>query len=74
MTTPTSQNTNNQKTPIRQTLPLSQWSCRSADLYKKVDQVGEGSFGKVYKAELIDESSPNNHKIFALKKILMDIL
>ena len=72
MTTPTSQNTNNQKTPIRQTLPLSQWSCRSADLYKKVDQVGEGSFGKVYKAELIDESSPNNHKIFALKKILMD--
>ncbi len=61
-----------QKEPIRNQVPLSQWSCRNADIYKKVDQVGEGSFGKVYKAELLDESSPNNHKIYALKKILMD--
>jgi serine/threonine protein kinase len=60
-----------QKEPIRNQVPLSQWSCRNADIYKKVDQVGEGSFGKVYKAELLDESSPNNHKIYALKKILM---
>ena len=61
-----------QKEVYRKSLPTSKWSSRSAENYKKIDQVGEGTFGKVYKAQLEDPNDLFNHKIFALKKILMD--
>ena len=61
-----------QKEVYRKSLPTSKWSSRSAENYKKIDQVGEGTFGKVYKAQLEDPNDLLNHKIFALKKILMD--
>ena len=66
------QNNQHQKEVIRNNIPLNKWSSRSADIYKKINQVGEGSFGKVYKAKLEDPTSPNNQKIYALKKILME--
>ena len=59
-----------QKEVYRKSLPTSKWSSRSAENYKKIDQVGEGTFGKVYKAQLEDPNDLLNHKIFALKKIL----
>ena len=32
---------------------MREWKCRSADLYTKINQVGEGTFGKVYKVRYI---------------------
>jgi len=55
--------------------PIAQWSCNKADLYERVDQVGEGTFGKVYKARI---KGPGKHNLdiksefVALKKILME--
>ena len=60
------------KEVYRKQLPVHQWPSRSADLYTKINQVGEGTFGKVYKAEYRDPENKNKPKIVALKKILMD--
>ena len=62
----------NQKEIYKKSESLNKKSFRSAEHYKKIDQVGEGTFGKVYKAQLEDPNDKNNHKIYALKKILMD--
>lgn len=51
-------------------VPSSQWACRQVDNYEKVDQVGEGTFGKVYKAKL--KNSTKNNTYVALKRILME--
>jgi len=56
-------------------VPTSDWPCRNADSYEKVHQVGEGTFGKVYKAKL--KSLPSKSQIMksdyvALKRILME--
>lgn len=56
---------------------MREWKCRSADLYTKINQVGEGTFGKVYKAEYKNNTSTGNtptttYKTVALKKILLD--
>ena len=56
--------------------PISQWSCNKADIYERVDQVGEGTLGKVYKTHI---KGPGKHSLnikfefVALKKILMEI-
>lgn len=56
-------------------VPMSNWSCKNVESYEKVDQVGEGTFGKVYKARY-KSSNKNNLKttseFVALKKILVD--
>ena len=63
----------NVKDSYRKQVPLKDWPSRSADLYSKIDQVGEGTFGKVYKAEYRDPSNKTGKpEIVALKKILMD--
>lgn len=53
-----------------------QWGSRSSDLYEKVDQVGEGTFGKVYKAKIKNVPTGGKNLVqgqhVALKKILMD--
>ncbi|EFA80612.1 hypothetical protein PPL_06551 [Heterostelium album PN500] len=43
------------------------WGARSVDLYERIEQIGEGTFGQVYKAKnkLTDE-------VVALKKVLME--
>lgn len=57
-------------------LPMAQWQSRSVDNYDKVDQVGEGTFGKVYKAKYKNPSDKNKESNIgqhvALKRILMD--
>jgi cyclin-dependent kinase 12/13 len=60
-------------------VPTANWQSRQVDLYEKVDQVGEGTFGKVYKAKYKAFASRNNvdnvnikSEFVALKKILMD--
>jgi len=55
--------------------PISQWSCNKADIYERVDQVGEGTFGKVYKARVKGTGKQNlnlKSEFVALKKILME--
>jgi cyclin-dependent kinase 12/13 len=54
--------------------PTSQWASRQVDLYEKVDQVGEGTFGKVYKAKYksLGKNNTNKNEYVALKRILMD--
>lgn len=54
---------------------INSWSCNNADLYEKVDQVGEGTFGKVYKARFKSKNTHNHNiksEFVALKKILME--
>jgi cyclin-dependent kinase 12/13 len=57
-------------------IPASQWASRSSDLYERVYQVGEGTFGKVYKAKVkslpVGGKSLTLDQHVALKKILMD--
>ena len=56
-------------------IPTSQWSCKNAELYEKVYQVGEGTFGKVYKAKLKALPGKNfnmTSDYVALKRILME--
>lgn len=78
-------NINTQEGTIEYTkrVPTSQWKSRDADLYEKVYQVGEGTFGKVYKARFKSTSTPTNKsqssninipkgEFVALKRILMD--
>jgi len=35
-------------------IPMSQWKCRTPDNYSYIGQVGEGTFGKVFKAIYTD--------------------
>lgn len=60
--------------PIRKQIPIKQWPCRSIDNYKIIHQVGQGTFGKVYKAEylLYGQQGDGIPQIVALKKILME--
>ena len=50
-------------------IPMKEWRCRDASLYSKISQVGEGTFGKVYKAQY---NSKSNTSYVALKKILIE--
>ena len=50
-------------------IPMKDWRCRDASLYSKISQVGEGTFGKVYKAQY---TSKTNTSYVALKKILIE--
>lgn len=50
--------------------PMKEWKCRSTELYSKINQVGEGTFGKVYKAELKQKGEKS--QLVALKRILLD--
>lgn len=54
--------------------PISQWQSRQADQFERVDQVGEGTFGKVYKAryKTTGGKNPPKAEYVALKRILMD--
>lgn len=45
------------------------WAANSAERYENIYQVGEGTYGKVYKAK---EKNSKDHKFVALKCILMD--
>jgi cyclin-dependent kinase 12/13 len=60
---------------------IKSWTCNKVDTYEKVIQVGEGTFGKVYKARYKDfinnENNGNTNnsiksEFVALKKILME--
>jgi cyclin-dependent kinase 12/13 len=53
-------------------VPSSQWASRSSDMYEKVLQVGEGTFGKVYKAKIKGAKNLSQGEHVALKRILMD--
>eukprot|EP01120_Amphizonella_sp_Union-15-10_P005906 TRINITY_DN1817_c0_g5_i1.p1 TRINITY_DN1817_c0_g5~~TRINITY_DN1817_c0_g5_i1.p1 ORF type:complete len:470 (+),score=52.15 TRINITY_DN1817_c0_g5_i1:33-1412(+) len=45
----------------------SSWGSRTVDVYHKMEQIGEGTYGQVYKARNI-----HTNEIVALKKIRMD--
>jgi len=54
---------------------VGQWASRSSDMYEKIYQVGEGTFGKVYKAKIKSVPGDKNISVgehVALKRILMD--
>jgi len=54
--------------PIEDTNPrqsLSQFCLQTPDVFKEKVEVGEGTFGKVYKAKI-------NNTLYALKKIKME--
>jgi cyclin-dependent kinase 12/13 len=54
-------------------IPCSMWSSRSSDVYDKEEQVGQGVFGKVFKAKYKFLNKNANEKqgdYVALKKIL----
>jgi cyclin-dependent kinase 12/13 len=44
-----------------------QWGSRSVDIFEKIDQIGEGTYGQVYKAR-----NKLTGEIVALKKVRMD--
>lgn len=44
-----------------------QWGSRSVDIFEKIDQIGEGTYGQVYQAR-----NKINGEIVALKKVRMD--
>lgn len=50
---------------------MKEWKCRSAELYSKINQTGEGTFDKVYKAEL-KQKGEKTGQLVALKRILLD--
>lgn len=61
--------------------PINTWACNKADSYEKVIQVGEGTFGRVYKAryKYFQESIGSGNssaaikaEFVALKQILME--
>jgi cyclin-dependent kinase 12/13 len=60
--------------------PMANWQCKPADMFEKVDLVGEGTFGKVYKAKykpqvdksLLGKLKDAKTEHVALKRILMD--
>jgi serine/threonine protein kinase len=43
------------------------WGSRSVDIFEKIDQIGEGTYGQVYQAR-----NKINGEIVALKKVRMD--
>lgn len=47
--------------------PTYQWGTRSVDCFEKVEQVGEGTYGQVYKAK-----DRETGEIVALKRVRMD--
>jgi serine/threonine protein kinase len=57
---------------------ISQWGTSQADRFEKIELVGEGTFGKVYKARYKLYNTPNQdpqyskNEIVALKQILME--
>jgi serine/threonine protein kinase len=54
--------------PVEDTTPrqsLSQFCLQTPDVFKEKVEVGEGTFGKVYKAKI-------NNTLYALKKIKME--
>ena len=50
-------------------IPMKEWRCKDATSYSKISQVGEGTFGKVYKAQ---DKSQQNPRLVALKKVLIE--
>jgi cyclin-dependent kinase 12/13 len=60
--------------------PMANWQSKPADMFEKVDLVGEGTFGKVYKAKykpqvdksLVGKLKEPKAEHVALKRILMD--
>lgn len=63
-----SANTINKK-PKKNQVPISQWGCRSLNVYEKIKEVGKGSYGIVYKARYKGPEGFNIPEIVALKKI-----
>lgn len=49
-------------------VPFQTWKCHTTENYEKILQVGEGTFGKVYKAKY--RNSNGEEKIVALKQII----
>ena len=63
-----SANTINKK-PKKNQVPISQWGCRSLNVYETIKEVGKGSYGIVYKARYKGPEGFNIPEIVALKKI-----
>ena len=53
---------------------LSLWKARDANIYEKLLKVGEGTYGKVYKARIKNKNISKDEKIehVALKQIILD--
>ena len=53
---------------------LSQWKARDTNIYEKLIKVGEGTYGKVYKARIKNKNISKDEKIeyVALKQIILD--
>jgi len=54
------------RAPPKTAAPAPKWGTRNVDAFEKLEQIGEGTYGQVYKARSRDDGS-----IVALKKIRM---
>jgi cyclin-dependent kinase 12/13 len=54
--------------------PLITWKARDANIYEKVLKVGQGTYGKVYKAKIKSKNNSKDEKVefVALKKIILE--
>jgi len=54
--------------------PLNTWKARDANIYEKVLKVGQGTYGKVYKAKIKSKNNSKDEKVefVALKKIILE--
>jgi len=61
---------------LQKRVPISKWQCRQVDMYEDKVQVGEGTFGKVFKARYKhyeNQDDPlSKHEYVALKMVRLD--